>query len=29
MPWTIGAVWLLVVVPAGVVVAIHMIGYFR
>jgi succinate dehydrogenase / fumarate reductase, cytochrome b subunit len=29
MLWTIGIVWLLVVVPAGVVVAMHMIGHFR
>jgi len=29
MLWTIGIVWLLVVVPAGVVVATHMIGHFR
>jgi succinate dehydrogenase / fumarate reductase cytochrome b subunit len=29
MLWAIGAVWLVVVVPAGVVVAIHMIGHFR
>jgi succinate dehydrogenase / fumarate reductase cytochrome b subunit len=27
--WAIGIVWLLVMVPAGVVVAIHMIGHFR
>ncbi len=29
MLWAIGAVWLVVVVPAGVVVANHMIGHFR
>jgi succinate dehydrogenase / fumarate reductase cytochrome b subunit len=29
MLWTIGIVWVLVVVPAAVVVAIHMIGHFR
>jgi succinate dehydrogenase / fumarate reductase, cytochrome b subunit len=29
MLWVIGVVWLLVMVPAGVVVAIHMIGHFR
>jgi succinate dehydrogenase / fumarate reductase cytochrome b subunit len=29
MLWAIGIVWLLVMVPAGVVVAIHMIGHFR
>jgi len=29
MLWTIGIVWLLVMVPATVVVAIHMIGHFR
>jgi succinate dehydrogenase / fumarate reductase cytochrome b subunit len=29
MLWSIGIVWLLVMVPAGVVVAIHMIGHFR
>jgi succinate dehydrogenase / fumarate reductase cytochrome b subunit len=29
MLWTIGIVWMLVMVPAGVVVAIHMIGHFR
>ena len=29
MLWTIGIVWLLVMVPAGVVVAMHMIGHFR
>ena len=29
MLWTIGIVWLLVIVPAGVVVAMHMIGHFR
>ena len=29
MLWAIGVVWLLVIVPAGVVVAIHMIGHFR
>jgi succinate dehydrogenase / fumarate reductase cytochrome b subunit len=29
MLWIIGIVWVLVVVPAAVVVAIHMIGHFR
>jgi succinate dehydrogenase / fumarate reductase cytochrome b subunit len=29
MLWTIAVVWILVVVPAAVVVAIHMIGHFR
>jgi succinate dehydrogenase / fumarate reductase, cytochrome b subunit len=29
MLWVIGVVWLVVIVPAGVVVAIHMIGHFR
>jgi succinate dehydrogenase / fumarate reductase cytochrome b subunit len=29
MLWTIGVVWLLVMVPAGVVVAIHLIEHFR
>ncbi len=29
MSWAIGAVWLLLMVPAGVVMTIHMIGYFR
>ena len=29
MLWTIGIVWMLVMVPAGVVVAMHMIGHFR
>ena len=29
MLWAIGIVWLLVMVPATVVVAIHMIGHFR
>ena len=29
MLWVIGIVWVLVVVPAAVVVAIHMIGHFR
>lgn len=28
MLWAIGVVWLLVMVPATVVVAIHMIGHF-
>ena len=29
MLWVIGVVWLVVIVPAGVVLAIHMIGHFR
>lgn len=29
MLWTIGIVWLVVMVPAGVVVAMHMIGHVR
>ena len=29
MLWVIGVVWLVAIVPAGVVVAIHMIGHFR
>jgi succinate dehydrogenase / fumarate reductase cytochrome b subunit len=29
MLWIIGIIWVLVVVPAAVVVAIHMIGHFR
>jgi succinate dehydrogenase cytochrome b subunit len=29
MLWVIGVVWLVVIVPAGVVVAMHMIGHFR
>ena len=29
MLWAIAVVWLLVMVPAGVTVAIHMIGHFR
>ena len=29
MSWAIGAVWLLLMVPAGVVMTTHMIGYFR
>jgi succinate dehydrogenase / fumarate reductase cytochrome b subunit len=29
MLWTIGIVWLVVMVPAGVVVAMHMIWHFR
>jgi succinate dehydrogenase / fumarate reductase, cytochrome b subunit len=29
MLWTIGVVWLLVIVPAAVVLATHMIGHFR
>src|ERR1700728_4451057 len=29
MLWAIGVVWLLVVVPAAVVVGIHMIGHFK
>jgi len=29
MLWLIGVVWLVAIVPAGVVVAIHMIGHFR
>jgi succinate dehydrogenase / fumarate reductase cytochrome b subunit len=29
MLWVIGIVWVLVVVPAAVVVAVHMIGHFR
>ena len=29
MLWTIGIVWLLVMVPATVVVGIHMIGHFK
>jgi succinate dehydrogenase / fumarate reductase cytochrome b subunit len=29
MLWTIGIVWLLVMVPAAVVIGIHMIGHFR
>jgi succinate dehydrogenase / fumarate reductase, cytochrome b subunit len=29
MLWVIGVVWLVVIVPAGVVVAIHMFGHFR
>jgi succinate dehydrogenase / fumarate reductase cytochrome b subunit len=29
MLWVIGIVWVLVMVPAAVVVAIHMIGHFR
>jgi succinate dehydrogenase / fumarate reductase cytochrome b subunit len=29
MLWTIGIGWLVVVVPAGVVVAMHMIAHFR
>lgn len=29
MLWTVGVVWLLVMVPAGVVTAIHMMEYFR
>jgi succinate dehydrogenase / fumarate reductase, cytochrome b subunit len=29
MLWTIGVVWLLVIVPATVVLGTHMIGYFR
>jgi succinate dehydrogenase / fumarate reductase cytochrome b subunit len=28
MLWAIGIVWLVVMVPATVVVAIHMIGHF-
>jgi succinate dehydrogenase / fumarate reductase, cytochrome b subunit len=29
MLWTIGVVWLLVIVPAAVVLGTHMIGHFR
>ena len=29
MLWVIGVVWLVVIVPAGVVLAIHMIGHLR
>ena len=29
MLWAIGIVWLLVIVPAAVVVGIHMIGHFK
>lgn len=29
MLWTVGAVWLLVMVPAGVVLATHLIGHLR
>jgi succinate dehydrogenase / fumarate reductase cytochrome b subunit len=29
MLWIIGIIWVLVAVPAAVVVAIHMIGHFR
>jgi succinate dehydrogenase / fumarate reductase, cytochrome b subunit len=29
MLWTIGIVWVLVVVPAAVVVAVHMFGHLR
>jgi succinate dehydrogenase / fumarate reductase cytochrome b subunit len=29
MLWAIGVVWLLVIVPAAVVVGIHMIGHFK
>ena len=29
MLWAIGIIWLLVMVPATVVVGIHMIGHFR
>ena len=29
MLWAIGVVWLLVMVPAAVVVGMHMIGHFQ
>ena len=29
MLWTIGIIWVLVIVPATVVVAIHMVGHLR
>ena len=29
MLWAIGIVWLLVIVPAAVVIGIHMIGHFK